>query len=93
MDALVRTFNAIHPLTAVPLTVARGPVSQGPFPRRYWMYTTGAGTEETDPCTDRYLPRVTDVAGRLSTTRAIEVTATDGLILPGAPVAGEVTQR
>jgi len=42
------------------------------------MYTTGDRTEESDPETFRYLPRVIDVAGRRSTTRAVEVTFTEG---------------
>jgi hypothetical protein len=57
------------------------------------MYTTGAGTGETDPVTVSVLPWLIDVAGRSSPTRAIEVTATDELTLLGEPVAGKVTHR
>lgn len=51
--AVVLMFIAILPLTAVPMTVARGPVRQVPPAWRYWMYTIGDGTEETDPYIDR----------------------------------------
>jgi len=57
------------------------------------MYTAGAGTDETDPETDRYFCRAIDEAGVLWTTRALETTATDGLVLAGTPVAGAVTHR
>ena len=51
--AVVLMFIAILPLTAVPRTMALGPFRQIPPAKRYWMYTIGDGTEETDPYTDR----------------------------------------
>jgi hypothetical protein len=57
------------------------------------MYTTGAGTDDTEPFTDRYLPRRTEEAGRFSKTCAVGVTATDLLVLVVAPTPAELTHR